>query len=530
MPLTGLAKRQKMRILLAIFVCDPLRTLSMALIERPPIVAVLGHVDHGKSTLLDFIRKTNVVAGEAGGITQHVAAYEVEREHEGRTKRITFIDTPGHAAFQAIRARGAQAADIAILVVAADDGVKAQTLEALRSIRAANTPFVVAINKIDKPNADLSRTQASLLENEVFLEQLGGDIPWAPISAKTGQGVDQLLDLLLLVSEVLELKADPAAPATGYVVEAHRDPKRGIAATLIIRDGTIRAGEFVRAGHGISPVRIMEDPTGKKLSEATFSTPVTLVGFDELPDVGAEFVIHPTKKEAESARERAMVAERPIALSNFAEDDVRYKMPIILRADAQGSLDALLSEIPKIQDEFTAVHLIQAGIGDISENDVKSAIAAASPGKNIGPALIVGFNVETERIADTLALERGVPIERFSIIYKLTERLTERLKATAPKRDVVEVLGKAKILKVFSSKHDEHLVGARVENGSMRTKHAIRVTRRGEIVGSGEIISLQHNRQSVDRLDDEGEFGTQITLDAEPLPGDMLECIIKSTV
>jgi translation initiation factor IF-2 len=232
----------------------------MALIERPPIVAVLGHVDHGKSTLLDFIRKTNVVAGEAGGITQHVAAYEVEREHEGRTKRITFIDTPGHAAFQAIRARGAQAADIAILVVAADDGVKAQTLEALRSIRAANTPFVVAINKIDKPNADLSRTQASLLENEVFLEQLGGDIPWAPISAKTGQGVDQLLDLLLLVSEVLELKADPAAPATGYVVEAHRDPKRGIAATLIIRDGTIRAGEFALAVPGLhEPRRSRED-------------------------------------------------------------------------------------------------------------------------------------------------------------------------------------------------------------------------------------------------------------------------------
>lgn len=519
-----------MGILHLIFVCEAQRISSMSLSERPPIVAVLGHVDHGKSTLLDFIRKTNVVAGEAGGITQHVAAYEVEREHEGTTRRITFIDTPGHAAFQAIRARGAKAADIAILVVAADDGVKAQTLEALASIRAANTPFVVAINKIDKPNADLSRTQASLLEKEVFLEQLGGDIPWAAVSAKTGQGVDQLLDLILLVAEVLELKADHALPGTGYVVEAHRDPKRGIAATLIIRDGTVRAGDFVRAGHGISPVRIMEDHVGKKLSEATFSTPVTLVGFDELPDVGAEFHVHPSKKEAEAAREAARATERPLVLPTFAEDDVRYKMPVILRVDTQGSLDALLLEIPKIQDEFTAVHLVQAGIGDISETDVKASIASAIPTRGIGPALVIGFNVGVERLGENFALERGVPIEHFSIIYKLTERLAERLKETAPKRDVVEVLGKAKILKVFSSRHDEHLIGARVEHGSMRTKHAIRVLRRGELVADGEIVTMQHNRQAVDRIDDEGEFGTQIALEEIPLPGDIIECILKTTV
>lgn len=498
----------------------------MSSTERPPIVAVLGHVDHGKSTLLDFIRHTNVVAGEAGGITQHVAAYEVA--HKG--KRITFIDTPGHAAFQAIRARGAKAADIAILVVAADDGVKAQTLEALASIRAANTPFVVAINKIDKPNADLSRTQASLLEKEVFLEQLGGDIPWAAVSAKTGQGVDELLDLLLLVAEIQELKADPAAPASGYVVEAHRDPKRGVAATLIIRNGTIESGQFVCAGHGISPVRIMEDHTGQKLDTASFSTPVTLVGFDALPDVGAEFAVFRTKKDAEAARAVAVAAAPQIVLPAFDETDVRYKMPVILRVDTQGSLDALLLEIPKIQDEFTAVQLVQAGIGDISENDVKAALASAVPSKNIEPALVVGFNVGTERAAESFALERGVPIEHFSIIYKLTERLAERLKETAPKRDVVDVLGKAKILKVFSSKHDEHLIGARIETGSIRTKYDMRVMRRGELVGEGELVSMQHNRQTIDRLDDEGEFGSQIVLDAEPLPGDILECIKKKTI
>src|SRR3989344_3441646 len=248
--------------------------------ERPPIVAVLGHVDHGKSTLLDFIRKANVVAGEAGGITQHVAAYEVVREKIDPStglrvnKRITFIDTPCHAAFSAIRARGATAADIAILVVAADDGVKAQTLESLKSIRDAGTPFIVAINKIDKPNADQERTIRTLLDEKVYLEKYGGDVPWAAISAKTGTGVEELLDLVLLVAEIEGFTGDAGAPAHGYVIEAHRDQKRGLAATLIITDGTLRSGMAVRAGRAIAPVRIMESTSGKSLREASFSTPV----------------------------------------------------------------------------------------------------------------------------------------------------------------------------------------------------------------------------------------------------------------
>src|SRR3990167_115187 len=249
-------------------------------IERPPVVAVLGHVDHGKSTLLDFIRKSNIVAGEAGGITQHVAAYEVEKEKDGVKKRITFIDTPGHAAFKAIRARGAHAADIAILVVAADDGVKAQTLEALESIKDADIPFVVAINKTDKPEANIERTQASLMEKGVYLEKLGGDVPWTAISAKTGHGVDELLDLILIVAELNEFKGDPAAPASGYVIEAHRDSKRGVAATLIITDGTLRQGTAVLAGQAIAPVRILEKTTGESVREASFSMPVRLVGLD----------------------------------------------------------------------------------------------------------------------------------------------------------------------------------------------------------------------------------------------------------
>ncbi|MEN9561348.1 MAG: translation initiation factor translation initiation factor, partial [Candidatus Parcubacteria bacterium] len=381
-------------------------------IERPPIVAVLGHVDHGKSTLLDFIRKANVVAREAGGITQHVGAYEVEREKDGVKKKITFIDTPGHAAFKAIRARGASAADIAILVVAADDGVKAQTLEALESIRAAKTPFVVAINKIDKPNADLNRTHASLLDNEVFLEKLGGDIPWAAISAKTGQGVDELLDLILIVAELLELKADPLAPASGYVIEAHRDKKRGIAATLIIRNGTLKSGEFVRAGRGIAPVRIMEDHLGNSLKEATFSTPVQLVGFDELPDAGAEFVTHLAKRAAEEARAADPNLEKHM-INAVPEDtgDV-FHLPVIIRADTTGSLDAIRLETEKLAEPKACVHIIQCGIGTISEDDIKIAIAAIPRGGGM-PATVIGFDVGVERVAEALARERGVSIETF---------------------------------------------------------------------------------------------------------------------
>lgn len=522
-----LQRVQKRRMMASNRVCLAL-TLMASSTTRPPIVAVLGHVDHGKSTLLDFIRHTNVVAGEAGGITQHVAAYEVEHEHEGTKKRITFIDTPGHAAFQAIRARGAKIADIAILVVAADDGVKAQTLEALASIRAAGTPFIVAINKIDKPNADLSRTQASLLEKEVFLEQLGGDIPWVAISAKTGAGIPQLLDLILLLAEVQELKGSPTAPASGYVVEAHRDPKRGIAATLIIRDGTMRSGEFVSAGCALSPIRIMEDHIGEKIAEATFSTPVTLVGFDELPAVGAEFHTHASKKDAEVAR-TAFVPPPLVTLGGSA-DDGRFRLPVIIRVDTQGSLDALMVELPKVGDEFTALSLVHAGIGDVSENDVKAALAAAIPSKNVAAAAIIGFNVGVERAAESFAIERGVPIEHFSIIYKLTERLTELLREKAPKREVVHVRGSAKILKVFSSKHDEYLVGASVISGVIEKKSAVRVHRRGTPHGTGSIISLQYNRQAVDRVQDEGEFGAQIELSEIPAPGDTIECIDTETV
>lgn len=489
-------------------------------IERPPIVAVLGHVDHGKSTLLDYIRKANTVAKEAGGITQHVAAYEVEHEREGKKKKITFIDTPGHAAFQAIRARGAKIADIAILVVAADDGVKAQTLEALESIKASNTSFVVAINKIDKPNADLSRTQASLLEHHIYLEKLGGDIPWTAISAKTGEGVDMLLDLVLLVAELADLKADPAARAEGYIVEAHRDEKRGIAATLIIKYGTLKSGMSVLAGRAIAPVRIMENHLGKNIKEATFSTPVTLYGFDELPEVGSEFVSYKNKHDAELDRP-AFVRSMP---NSVVEDTSgRFILPVIVRADVSGSLEGIVHELGKIGDEYMGVRVVLSGIGTISENDVKAAVASGTP------ATILGFDVPVDPLARESARQHGIHIETFDIIYKLAERVEELMKEAAPKRQVEEKIGRAKILAQFSSRRMTHVVGGSVLDGRMEKGAQVRIMRRQEPMGLGKITGLQANKQKVDRVE-EGEFGAEITSEIEVLQGDVLECFRTKTI
>lgn len=493
------------------------------IIERPPVVAVLGHVDHGKSTLLDFIRKSNTVEKEAGGITQKIAAYEIERTRNDTTKKITFIDTPGHAAFQAIRRRGASVADIAILVVAADDGVKAQTLEALQEIRDAKIPFVVAINKIDKPNADMQRTISSLLEQNVFLEKYGGDVPWAAISAKLGTGVEELLDLILLVAEVQELKGDAGAPGEGFVIEAKRDQKRGLAATLIIKQGSLESGMFVLAGTALAPVRIMENAAGKMIKEATFSSPVQLIGFDELPEVGSSFKTYEKKRDAEKAGEEVRAAKpKPHAgiPAAAAEGSTRFVMPLIVRADSQGSLEAIMFEIEKLGDEFSGVKIVQSGMGTISEGDIKSAIAS----KDV--AVVIGFNVGIDPVAQVLADRDAIRVETFDIIYKLTERLAELLKETRPGRKVEEIVGRAKVLKQFSSRKTEHVVGGSVLSGFLEKKGDVRVIRRNLALGVGKILNIQTNKQNADRVQEGSEFGAQIEADFEIAQGDILEGVV----
>ncbi len=489
--------------------------------ERPPVVVVMGHVDHGKSTLLDFIRKANVVAGEAGGITQHVAAYEVEH----KKKRITFIDTPGHAAFSAIRARGANVADIAILVVAADDGVKAQTLEALEQIRESGIPFIVAINKIDKPNADMSRTQGSLLEKGVYLEKLGGDVPWAAISAKVGTGVEELLDLILIVSEFANFKADASLPATGYVIEAHRDQKRGIAATLIVTEGTLESGMAVVAGGAIAPVRIMENHLGKQIKSATFSTPIALVGFDELPAVGEQFKTYKNKKEAEAARQVTLTETPKPAAEVREEGGQKYYMSVIVRADAAGSLEAILSEISRLGDEHSKITIVQSGIGNISESDMKTALAGSQK------AIVIGFNVGIDGIAETIGNQQSVRVEKFNIIYKLTEFLEELLQNSRPKRTVEEIIGKARVLRVFSTRKAEHVVGGTVFEGFLEKKGDIRVIRRNvTVIGEGKLINMQASKINVDRVEKGTEFGTQIEAPFEIAEGDILMCFRRTTI
>ena len=497
--------------------------------ERPPIVAVLGHVDHGKSTLLDFIRKSNTVSGEAGGITQRVAAYEVERETVNPatllriTKRITFIDTPGHAAFQTIRARGASVADIAILVVAADDGVKLQTLEALKSIRDAKIPFIVAINKIDKPNANIERTQATLAENGVYLEKLGGDVPWTATSAKTGEGIEELLDVIILVSEMEDLKGNSEARASGYVIEAHRDQKRGLAATLIITDGTLKSGMAVLAGRAIAPVRIMESSLGKNLREASFSTPISLIGFDELPEAGAEFTSYKNKREAEGARPPLPPPTFGAPKQVGTAETEQFSMPIIVRADSTGSLEALEHEIATLGDEHARVLIVQSGIGTISENDVKTALAGTTQGD------VIGFNVAIERGAEALARQHGVRIELFDIIYKLTERLTDLLKELRPARVVEEVVGHAKVIKQFSTRKGQTVLGGAVAEGYLPKGGGVRVIRRGIVVGLGKLENIQSNKQNVARVDAPSEFGAQIEAVFEIARGDVLEAIVSVT-
>lgn len=477
----------------------------------------MGHIDHGKSTLLDTIRKSNVVDGEAGGITQHLSAYVVEHTtSEGATEHITFLDTPGHEAFQKMRLRGADVADVAILMVSAEDGVKPQTLEALESIKAADIPYVVAINKIDKPSADINKTQASLVENEIYIEGMGGDIPWVGVSAKEGTAIPELLDLVVLAADLAELEGDTNAVATGKVIEAKLDPKRGNTATLIVENGTLKSGQVVVSGTTYSPVRIMEDYTGGNIREAGLSTPVRIVGFTDVPEVGAEWVAVENKKAAEAA-----VAEAAAALTTAAGPAGPPKrsrlpvVPLLIKADVLGTIDAIQHELDKFESDRIEVKVIDTGVGDISVADVQNVSATKD-------AIIVGFNVKTERPAIDLAERLGVEIDTFDIIYELSEWLETALKNRTPKLQEEVVSGDVKILKHFSMQKNIHVMGGRVNEGSIKVGQNVIITRRDIEIGRGVIKNLQQAKQDVQEVS-EGEFGLQLETKAELTAGDYLK-------
>jgi translation initiation factor IF-2 len=484
------------------------------IIPRPPVVVVMGHIDHGKSTLLDYIRKTNVVDTETGGITQAISAYEVVHKEDGAEKKITFLDTPGHAAFTKMRERGAKVADIAILIVSAEDSVKPQTIEAYKTILESKTPYVVAINKIDKPGANVEKTKMDLAENEIYLENYGGNVPFAEISAKTGAGVDELLSLINVLAEMETLTGDPSLDASGLVIEANLDPKRGIQASLIIKNGSIKNGMFVAVGDSICSTRIIENFKGAMIKEATFSSPIRLVGFDKMPQVGSTFQAFSSKDEAlEYAKN---FKENNSTKKEAAEDNNKKVIPIILKADTFGSIEAIEKEIAKLKNDTTEFRIISKGAGPLGEADLKNVTE-----DNV---LVIGFNVKADKNANDIAQNRNIKINLFDIIYKMTEWLETELEARKQKVETVEVSGRAKILKAFSRTKERQILGGKVTEGHITLDSNIKIMRRDFEIGSGKIVNLEKAKSKTREVEEGVEFGMMLESKIEIVPGDVIEC------
>ena len=479
------------------------------LTPRAPIVAVLGHVDHGKTTLLDAIRQTNVTAGEAGGITQHIGAYQAIP----RGKPITFLDTPGHEAFTAMRARGAQATDIAILVVAANDGVMPQTKEAIDHIRAAGVPLIVALNKIDVDNINVDRVKAQLSNAQVMIEEYGGDIPLVPVSATTKQGLDDLLETVLLVSEVQDYKANGRRPAAGIVLEAALDRRRGSRTTLLVQRGTLRQGDSLLVGATWGRVKAMFDFTGARVQIAGPSTPVSILGVQDLAAAGDRFRVLKNDKaakrlyeQAKRARE-AMEAQRQHAASldalfgEISQGEVK-ELNLVLKTDVDGSVEPLRQSLERLTNEEVHVKVIHAAPGAITESDVN--LAAAAKG------IVLGFQVGTEPGARKLAASERIEIRRYEIIYQLIEQVEAAVSGMLEPVDVDVVDAHAEVLQVFPIRRIGNIAGARCDDGSIRPDLAVRVFRAGKDVTSGKIRSLRRFQQEAREVLAGQEFGVAV--------------------
>lgn len=487
-------------------------------IERPPVVVVMGHIDHGKSTLLDYIRKTNVVMGEAGSITQHISAYEVvHKDEEGKDRKITFLDTPGHEAFSKMRERGAEVADIAILVVSAEDGVKPQTIEAYKTITESKIPFIVAINKIDKPEANIEKTKNELAENEIYLENYGGKVPFAEISAKTGAGINNLLSLILILSELESFTGEKTEDASGLLIEAHLDSKCGIEATLIIKNGTLIKGMTVAVDKALCSTRMMKNFKGESIDTATFSSPIRLVGFDKTPMIGAEFRSFKNKKDAEKYAENWQKDKKSGTVQSNKEVETGKKIiPIILKADVWGSVEAIEKEISKIKSDSAEFKIVQFGVGPISESDIKNISSSEE-------ATIIGFNVKADKSALELAGKRGITISHFDIIYKMTEWLGEEMEKRRPKVETIEVTGRAKIIKTFSRTKERQIVGGKVMEGNLTLLGVVKIMRREFEIGKGKIVNLEKGKAKTSTVEEGTEFGMMIESKIEVAPGDVIE-------
>ena len=497
---------------------------------RPPVVAILGHIDHGKSTLIDYIRKTNVTGAEAGGITQHINTYEiVHTSKDGREKHITFLDTPGHEAFSNIRIHCANVADIAALIVSAEDGVKPQTLEVLKQIKECHLPYLVVITKIDKPSADILRTKQNLAENEIYVEGYGGSTPVVALSAKTGEGVDEFLEMIGLISELEEKMADRDALGSGVIIESRRDAKRGIVAVGIIKDGTLRPGLFAAAKAGqaathgtIAPIRFLLDAEGKLVDELSFSSPVQIVGWDKMPTIGEEFKTFLKKDEALAfAAPTSGKADIPIQIQSDIKKNFSF-LPMVLKADTAGSLDAVTGELKKLSRERIAPQVILSGIGGINENDVKSAIAATG-------AIIIGFNTKVEPRVILLAERSGITILVFNVIYELTDKIKELLSEREPRMEIETIIGISKVLKLFGITKGRQIIGGRVLSGQIKRGSIVKIIRRETELGVGKVKELQQSKIATDSVNEGVEFGVMIESKIEVAPGDILDAVILVT-
>lgn len=499
------------------------------LVTRPPVVTILGHVDHGKTTLLDAIREANVAEGEAGGITQHIAAYQVQ--HNNRP--ITFLDTPGHAAFTAMRARGAQGADIAVLVVAADDGVMPQTREALAHVRAARVPVLVALNKIDRPNANPDKVKQELSEVGLIPDDWDGDTMVVPVSAKQREGIQDLLEAILLVADATEIKANPKGTVLGTVIEAELDKTKGVVTTLLVQNGTLKAGEVVLATTSLGKIRAMFDYQGNPIEEAGPSMPVSVLGLSDVPAAGELFTVVESERDARAivaGREEEASLKGRKATSAQSLDQVfeafkageMQELRLVIKADVQGSLEPITSSLEELSAGEIKVNILHTGTGNISKDDVM--LAAASGG------IVLGFNVSDDQAARLTAESEGVDIRLYDIIYRLTEDIEKALKGMLEPETRELVLGTAEVRAVFRIPKVGNIAGCFVREGEIRRNAKMRVLRNSEMLFEGSISSLKHEKDDVREVREGFECGIGLRGFNEFEEGDRLECYIEETV
>jgi len=485
---------------------------------RPPVVAVLGHIDHGKSTLIDAIRKTNITGKEAGGITQHVGSYEVRGKlKDGKDVQLTILDTPGHEAFESLRTRCAGVADIAVLIVSAEDGVKPQTVEVYKYIKESSLPYVVAITKIDKPSADIERTKQNLAENEIYVEGYGGDVPVIALSAKTGQGVDDLLDMIFLMAQMDEKTGDKETLGSGIIIETRMDSKRGTIAVGIIKNGTVRRSLFAASEGSVAPIRFLLDSDGNTVEELSFSSPVQITGWDKMPQIGAEFRTFLKKEDAQSFADEKAKKPETRKMSGKAAEGIS-SLPLVVKADTSGSLEVLLSELGKLSRERIAPQIIASSVGSINENDVKSAQTTQG-------SLIIGFHTKIDSQAALLAERSKVTIITFNIIYELTDKIKELLTEREPRIEVEEIASSAKVLKLFGSSKGKQVLGGRVLTGVFKRGANLKILRRDVEIGRGKIRELQQAKIDTDGANEGTEFGAMIESKIDIAPGDVLNAV-----